>query len=64
MNRTIVAAMNLHGWPADGIPGLIPLILKMLEGKEIEAFSTFKELPCTELELVISKICINLSRRH
>lgn len=52
MRRTVVAAMNLHGWPADGIPGNIPLILKMLEGGEIEAFSTFNELPCTEFELV------------
>jgi hypothetical protein len=52
MGRTVVTQMNYGGWPADGIPGLIPLILKMLADKEIEAFSTFNELPCTELELV------------
>lgn|GEM_PF-5951631 len=52
MGRTVVTQMNYGGWPADGIPGLIPLILKMLEGREIEAFSTFNELPCTDFELV------------
>lgn len=45
MRRTIAAAMNQHGWPLDGIPGVLPHILRMLDAGLITAHSTFNNMP-------------------
>jgi hypothetical protein len=52
MRRTIVAAMNTHGWPDDGIPGVLPLIFKELESGRIAVFSTFNDLPFSDISEV------------
>lgn len=45
MRRTIVSAMNQHGWSPDGVPGVLPHIYRMLEAGEISAQSTFNGMP-------------------
>lgn len=49
MRRTIAAAKNLHGWPQDGIPAIIGLIFFLLEQKQINAFSTFNDVPMVDV---------------
>jgi hypothetical protein len=53
LRRTIVAAMNQHGWAPDGIPGIMPHIFKELKQGEIKAFSTFNGLPFTDEEELV-----------
>ena len=52
MNKTVVAAINKHGWEPDGIPGLLPLIISMADAKEISPKSTFNDWPPTTTTLI------------
>jgi hypothetical protein len=55
MNKTVVAAINKHGWEPDGIPGLLPLIIAMADAKEISPKSTFNDCPPTTTTLIQTK---------
>jgi hypothetical protein len=52
LRRTIVAAINKHGWPPDGIPGVLPFIYAEIEVGNIGANSVFNDIPCTDISLV------------
>lgn len=52
IRRTIVAAMNVHGWPLDGIPGVLPFVIDEIKSGHIEAFSLFNDLPCRDGQLI------------
>ncbi len=52
MRRTIVAAINAHGWPPDGIPGVLHLVCMHIETGVVEAFSMFNDLACGDVSLV------------
>jgi hypothetical protein len=52
LRRTIVAAINAHGWPFDGIPGVLPYIYGELESGEVGALSTFNDLPFSDVSEV------------
>ncbi len=52
LRRTIVAAINAHGWPFDGIPGVLPYIYGALESGEVGALSTFNDLPFSDISEV------------
>jgi hypothetical protein len=52
LRRTIVAAVALHGWHFDGIPGAIDFIVGEIESGRIRAYSAFNDLPCTDVSLI------------
>ncbi len=60
MRRTVVSAMNKHGWtsqdggPKSVRPGALPHILKMLERREITVQSTLNNMPPVEFAQVVA----------
>jgi|SRR5579859_762410 len=52
IRRTIVAAMSAHGWPADGIPGVLDFICTEIESGRVATQSAFNDLPCRDVALV------------